>query len=176
MAAPKNIFGDLFSAVGSPSADDAFRNALAALQQPASQKAQAFNMPLNMPPNIPSNMSPNTSSNMSSGIAAQAAAQVSAEQLERYKLILEEMRSRLDAPPKMNMPTLGTDIGRRSMLAMRLHVPDHTKLPFHYLSTALTDDKVFVFIIIDGQAVTLSDERAIFPSDALVTQVRLLMP
>lgn len=168
MTTPKSIFGGLFSAAGLPSADDAFRNALAPLQQATNQKAQAFNMPLNMPPNIPSDMS--------SGIATQAAAQVSAEQLERYKLLLEEMRSRIDGPAKVNMPTLGTDIGRRSMLAMRLHVTDHTKLPFHYLSTALTNDKVFVFIIIDGQAVTLSDERAIFPSDALVTQVRLLMP
>lgn len=102
------------------------------------------------------------------------------------KYYKELMAARYHAPPDSYLgsrpdtappaPAITTDTGRRGMLAMRLHMTDHTKLPFPYMSTALTDDKIFVFIVIDGQAVTLSDERAIFPSDGLIAQLRLLLP
>jgi hypothetical protein len=97
-----------------------------------------------------------------------------ARQLDLYKAQIEKhMR---DQGAMRKPPQIASDAGRHNMLAMRLHMPEGAKLPFPYMSTALTDDKVFVFLIVDRQAVTLSDERAIFPSDGLVAQIRLLLP
>lgn len=96
------------------------------------------------------------------------------KQLDLYRAQAENRI--LDHMAAKKSPQIASDAGRHNMLAMRLHMPEGAKLPFPYMSTALTNDKVFVFLVIDGQAVTLSDERAIFPSDGLVAQIRLLLP
>ena len=46
--------------------------------------------------------------------------------------------------------------------------------PFQYMSSAYAGDKVFVFVVQDNQAVTLEDDATMFPSDQLITQLRLL--
>lgn len=38
----------------------------------------------------------------------------------------------------------------------------------------LTDEKIVVFVCNDGKYVTLEDDADLFPSDALVTQIRML--
>lgn len=46
--------------------------------------------------------------------------------------------------------------------------------PFEHMAVHLGNGKAFVFIVSNGEAVTLTDEPGIFPSDALITQVRML--
>jgi hypothetical protein len=63
---------------------------------------------------------------------------------------------------------------RMKLIAMRLRIPEGNKLPYQDLFTSLAGDKVFVFVVQDGQAVTLEDTATMFPSDQLITQLRLL--
>jgi len=63
---------------------------------------------------------------------------------------------------------------RHQMLAMRLRVKEAEKLPFDDLHTSLGKEKVFVFVMQSDTAVTLEDDRNLFPSDALITQLRLI--
>lgn len=69
---------------------------------------------------------------------------------------------------------LDSEAYRHKLLAMRLRVPEGQRMPFHDLFTSLAGDKVFVFVVQDGQAVTLEDEAPLYPSDQLITQLRLL--
>ena len=63
---------------------------------------------------------------------------------------------------------------RMKLIAMRLRIPEGNKIPYQDLFTSFSDDKVFVFVVQDGQAVTLEDTATMFPSDQLITQLRLL--
>lgn len=66
--------------------------------------------------------------------------------------------------------------GRLKLLSMRLRLPENA-IPkgFTDLHTTLEGDKVFVFIVLRGKAVTLEDDAGMFPSDTLITQIRLLV-
>jgi len=77
-------------------------------------------------------------------------------------------------PAQMAADDISTDNWRLYALAMRLRVREGHKLPFQHLSTALAGDKVFVFVVVKDQAVTLEDDHLLFPSDTLITQLRLL--
>jgi len=70
---------------------------------------------------------------------------------------------------------LNNDNARKMMIAMRLRLEDGVYFPFEHLSTAKAGDKVFIFVVQNNQPVTLEDEAGMFPSDTLVTQLRLLM-
>lgn len=70
--------------------------------------------------------------------------------------------------------TIDDEHYRATMIAMRLRLQHTDWFPYQYLSTALTGDKVFVFVVQDGQPVVLEDDATMFPSDALITQLRLL--
>lgn len=63
---------------------------------------------------------------------------------------------------------------RFKLVAMRLRLRDGEKIPFQFFGTALGGDKVFVFVVQDNEAVTLEDSTVMFPSDQLITQLRLL--
>jgi hypothetical protein len=63
---------------------------------------------------------------------------------------------------------------RYKMLCMRLRITEGQKMPFQQLNTALAGDKVFVFVVNRDEAVILEDARDLFPSDDLVTQLRLI--
>lgn len=63
---------------------------------------------------------------------------------------------------------------RKSMIAMRLRLTDGMKWPFDFLETHHQDDKVLVFVVANRQPVILEDEAGLFPSDALITQLRLI--
>ena len=63
---------------------------------------------------------------------------------------------------------------RHKLIAMRLRIREGQKMPYQDLFTSLAGDKVFVFVVQDNQAVTLEDEATMFPSDQLITQLRLL--
>ncbi len=70
--------------------------------------------------------------------------------------------------------SMQSELYRMKLLAMRLRIPEGNTLPYQDLFTSLAGDKVFVFVVQDGQAVTLEDTAAMFPSDQLITQLRLL--
>lgn len=69
---------------------------------------------------------------------------------------------------------ISVDSWRMRAIAMRLRIPQGSKHPFQHLSTAWTGEKVFVFVVENDQAVVLEDGSALFPSDTLVTQLRLI--
>lgn len=65
---------------------------------------------------------------------------------------------------------------RLKMLSLRLRIQEGTfPKSFSDLHTALAGDKVYVFIVKGSDAVTLEDDAGMFPSDTLITQIRLLM-
>lgn len=69
---------------------------------------------------------------------------------------------------------LENELHRHKLIAMRLRLREGECMPFQDLFTSLAGDKVFVFVVQDNQAVTFEDTAAMFPSDTLITQLRLL--
>ena len=72
--------------------------------------------------------------------------------------------------------SITNDLWRARMLSMRLRLSEGQALPFQHISTGLGGDHVFVFLVHNGEPVTLRDDAAMFPSDTLITQLRLLLP
>ena len=63
----------------------------------------------------------------------------------------------------------------REKILMRLDTPDGMVIGFDYLEAhRLSDDKVAVFIINNGKHCTIEDDAHLFPSDTLITQLRIL--
>lgn len=65
---------------------------------------------------------------------------------------------------------INTDPGRRQMVEMRLRGP----IPLKNFGTFLEGDKVYVAVVTPTGAVFLEDSADLFPSDVLMTQLRLL--
>lgn len=69
---------------------------------------------------------------------------------------------------------------RMNWIAIRLRVlPDegaYTDFGIEHISTHYTDgaEKVFIFVVQDGKPVTLEDNASLFPSDTLITALRLI--
>jgi hypothetical protein len=63
-----------------------------------------------------------------------------------------------------------------AMIATRLHLGPGDKLPFEFIEAhrSRCGEKVFVFVVAGDKAVTLEDEWPLFPSDTLITSLRLL--
>jgi hypothetical protein len=70
--------------------------------------------------------------------------------------------------------TIEDEHHRARMIGMRLRLSNGVRWPYQHLSSALAGEKVFVFVVQDNQPVTLVDEAPMFPSDQLITQLRLL--
>lgn len=63
------------------------------------------------------------------------------------------------------------------MIAMRLRIQQGSRIPFDHLNCAyVTPEKVAVFVVQNGQHMVLEDDANLFPSDTLITQLRLIMP
>lgn len=63
------------------------------------------------------------------------------------------------------------------MLAMRLRWSDGQPLPYMHLYVTRVDNEVIVVVVNTGQApVVMQDGWDLFPSDTLITQLRLLEP
>ncbi len=71
---------------------------------------------------------------------------------------------------------VSTEQGRQRMIGMRLRLADGSRFPFDHISSHLCDDKVLVFVVPHNKsdAVILEDDPNLFPSDTLITQLRLL--
>lgn len=82
------------------------------------------------------------------------------------------------APPQPPWSTVASAIEnepyRFKLLAMRLRMLEGEKFPFEHLFTGHTGDKVFVVIIDKGECLTFEDSAALFPSDTLITQIRMI--
>lgn len=63
---------------------------------------------------------------------------------------------------------------RKKMIGMRLRIPNGSLFPFAHLETHYAGEKVFVFVVVDDKPVVLEDESSLFPSDTLITQLRLI--
>ncbi len=62
------------------------------------------------------------------------------------------------------------------MLCMRMRWdPRGNIVAFDHIAVHSAGDKVFVWVITkDAQAVTIEDDAALYPSDALVTKLRMM--
>lgn len=71
--------------------------------------------------------------------------------------------------------SLDSDYSLLRMIASRMRLTEVATLPFQHIHChKLNDEKVAVFIAQRGEAVTLEDDYSLFPSDALITKLRLL--
>lgn len=76
----------------------------------------------------------------------------------------------------VNMPNPYTHMpSPMAMIAMRLRLPEGHKFNVDHIHAFLDKEKAFVFIVNKGQSVTIEDEVDLFPSDALITQLRLII-
>jgi hypothetical protein len=62
----------------------------------------------------------------------------------------------------------------KKMIGSRLRWPENEPAPFDFLECHMAASKALVFAVVNGEPVTLEDDPALFPSDTLVTQIRLL--
>jgi len=72
-----------------------------------------------------------------------------------------------------------SDIGHpyltaKQMICMRLHVSEGAMLPFDFMECYVGENEVIVFLVANGQPITLSDEKTLFPTDQLITKLNLL--
>lgn len=63
---------------------------------------------------------------------------------------------------------------RKMWIAMRLRMVEGQRWPFDFLETHLSGERVLVFTAIGDKHVVLEDAAELFPSDTLVTQLRLI--
>lgn len=90
---------------------------------------------------------------------------------EYMKAMLGHVRSTRSPSP---LSALSSESYRHKLIAMRLRIPEGQSIGYQDLFTSLAGDKVYVFVVQDNQAVTLEDDANMFPSDQLITQLRLL--
>jgi hypothetical protein len=64
---------------------------------------------------------------------------------------------------------------RNKMIAMRLRIQEGMDLPFDHCMTHETRDRVLVFLVLGDKPITLEDDPNLFPSDTLITQMRVLL-
>lgn len=83
-------------------------------------------------------------------------------------------QSEIDRYVAKNFPTTTrVESSLYDMLAMRMRWGKNPN-PFYHCHPVRVDDKVIVFIIHDKQPTYLEDEWGMYPSDALITKLRLM--
>jgi hypothetical protein len=71
--------------------------------------------------------------------------------------------------------TQSSNYSLEQMICMRMGVREGALLPFDCLKAHRCSDKVVVFIVCKDQPVMIEDDHGLFPSDALVTKLRLML-
>jgi hypothetical protein len=61
------------------------------------------------------------------------------------------------------------------MICMRMRFADEQKLPMAFMEAHQSGDKVFVFIVHQGNPAIIEDDWNLFPSDAMITKLRLML-
>jgi hypothetical protein len=64
--------------------------------------------------------------------------------------------------------------GLLRMLAMRLRLGDGQMFPFEFIMPCRTKEKVVIFLIINGEPTHVEDDWNMYPSDTLITKLRLI--
>jgi hypothetical protein len=72
-----------------------------------------------------------------------------------------------------NQDVYSTRLHPEAMISMRLHMHEGQAFPFH-LHAHLDGDMVYVFVVCNGKPVVIEDPWLMFPSDQLISQLRLL--
>lgn len=60
------------------------------------------------------------------------------------------------------------------MIAMRLRLHPSMRLPFDFINAHDSENCVYVFVVANGVATTIEDDKTLFPSDVLMAQLMLL--
>lgn len=60
------------------------------------------------------------------------------------------------------------------MLAMRLRLHDGQQFPFDFIMPCRSGEKVVLFLIVKGEPTFMEDGMDLYPSDALITKLRLI--
>lgn len=61
----------------------------------------------------------------------------------------------------------------KGMIFMRMRIAEGSA-PFDFLEVHEGSNEVFVFAVVNGKPITLSDEKTLFPTDQLITKLNLL--
>jgi hypothetical protein len=103
------------------------------------------------------------------------------------KLLTEAMQSIMQHRPLYGGPQLDWETIKNSMInahqleaerlrkliCMRLHLSEGEKL-FEFAECHQSGDKAFLFVVHGGKALVFEEGYDLFPSDGLITQLRLL--
>lgn len=94
-----------------------------------------------------------------------------ANAIDPYEILRRYRSDIFKEEPKV--PDLQKKNFRSEAIGMRMR---WLKCPFDFFDTHYSPalDKVFIFIVHKDQCINLADDGPLFPSDALVTQLRLL--
>lgn len=85
----------------------------------------------------------------------------------------------MNTPMIMPSTLRPSDIGHpyltaKQMICMRLHIAEGEISPFDFMECYVGENEVIVFLVVNGQPITLSDEKTLFPTDQLITKLNLL--
>lgn len=72
-------------------------------------------------------------------------------------------------------PATVTGSRGKGMIMSRLRYSEGDRIPFDFLEVVQMSNRVMVFIAHNDQALQLEDGLDLFPSDQLITQLRLIM-
>lgn len=78
------------------------------------------------------------------------------------------------SPTNVVTPVMSSDQLCR-MICMRMRFQEGVKLPMAYMSAHQSNANVFVFLVHNEQATIIEDDPLMFPSDALITKLRLIL-
>lgn len=61
----------------------------------------------------------------------------------------------------------------KQMVFMRMRLPEGSE-PFEFFDVHEAPNEMIIFAVVNGKPITLSDEKTLFPTDALITKLNLL--
>jgi hypothetical protein len=96
-------------------------------------------------------------------------------EMQTLKKMLDQQRADMAAHTGIySTDPITSNNGRMAMLRSRLRIAPELQLPFDQLYTLATEEKVFVVFMHDNQLAMLEDHAGLYPSDTLITQLRLI--
>lgn len=86
------------------------------------------------------------------------------------------MQTNTVTSPLAGQLSIRTDPQRRllDMIGMRLRLEDGERLPFDFISAYEDGATVYVFTVTNNKPAIFEDDGSMFPSDTLITQLRLI--
>lgn len=98
---------------------------------------------------------------------------------EYQRLVYEADKLKKPATDPRFLDPFGNNVSALGMLAMRMRWGqfgnrDGELPPVEHIDAHGSGDKVFVFIVHKGEAMLIEDDKDLYPSDQLITKLRLL--